>query len=1236
VTDSPFLHVPPEQWIAANALALAIFDRFPVSPGHALVITRRLVPTWFDASPDEQAAVMALVNQVKQHLDATLAPKPDGYNVGFNAGVPAGQTVMHLHVHVIPRYAGDVPDPRGGVRLVIPHKGNYLATPPTPSSTPSLTLSTGVPDSPLWDQLSCRLLGAQQVDVLASFVQDSGLQVIEQRLFGLLRCEARARILVSDYLYISDARALRRLYDWQQLITDDPLYPGELTVRLIETAKLAGSPASFHPKSWRILDAHSSFIAVGSSNLSRPALQSGVEWNLLSTSPTPLAAHEAFARQYERLWEQATLLTDDVVANYATAATAYRQQHFEPQQFELQHSDPSPTVPDPRPWQVAALASLKRIRQQGYDRALVAVATGMGKTWLAALDARQLGQTLGRRPRVLVIAHRAHILAQAESALACILDQAFEHSSPIPATTAWYIGARSDMAGDLVIASVQKLARPEGLRRLAAEQFDYTVIDEVHHAEAPTYRRVLAQLNSRFILGLTATPERADGVDVASIFDDNLAHHATIGDGIAEQSLVPFHYIGVRDTVDFAQIPWRNGRFDPDELEQRVMRSQRMQRLASALQQHPGQRTIFFCCSRRHAVFARDWLRGQGWSSAAVFSGDGSDSQAESLERLRTGGLQTLCVVDMFNEGLDIPDVDRIVMLRPTESKVIFLQQLGRGLRAAEGKTRLLVIDLVGNHRVFAQRMLHLLSLAGHDASWQQLQQWLDGQAPPLPDGCLLDVELEARDLLRQFVPQRSEAGLATYRALRDALGRRPQAAELYAHGSLPRMVSVAAGSWFQFVSAEGDLTPLEHAALQQFADWFRTVETTRLNKSYKLVVLRTLLDHGQLLEPVDVTEFSIRCRRNLQHHPVLRHELLQGPHALNHQQASDAQWVDWWIQWPITRWLDAQHGRRWFQRRGDTFQLTIDCPPELRAPLEAMTEELVAWRLAEYIRSRGIAETREEDQTFVGNVSHSSGRAILFLPTQEQVPQRPVGPTQVILPDGSEWIFKFVKVACNVARPAAQAGDRPNRLSDLLRQWFGAEAGSPGTQFRVRFQQRDGRWHAEPWNAAGTEDVLGEMLAYEATVPRSAQYTTHLPIYDLSIAAGGFSEEELPSVVGWRAVPDRRLVSGMFIAQVVGRSMEPHIPDGSWCLFEPCPAGSRQGRWVLVQLAATDPSDGGRYTIKRYHSTKTVSEDGWQHQAIELQPLNPDYPVISVSESTASDLRILGQFVAIIAAGKP
>jgi superfamily II DNA or RNA helicase len=334
------------------------------------------------------------------------------------------------------------------------------------------------------------------------------------------------------------------------------------------------------------------------------------------------------------------------------------------------------------------------------------VATGLGKTWLAAFDVVAHGKALGRPPRVLVIAHRAEILAQAETTL---------RQAVAPASVSYVAGASCDLSSQLVIASIQKLCRPDSLLALdAAEPFDYCVIDEVHHAEAPSYRRVIARLPRHarsFTLGLTATPERTDGVDVATLFDDILAYQATIGDGIAEGSLVPFRYRGLKDDVDFEQIPWRNGRFDVSLLEAALENSSRMDRLWAEWQAVLASRTLVFCCSRRHAVFARDWLVRRGVAAAAVFSGDGSDPRMASLAAFQEGRLSALCVVDLFNEGIDLPLVDRVVMLRPTESKIVFMQQLGRGLRAATGKTRLEVIDFVGNHRVFASRLVHLLSL---------------------------------------------------------------------------------------------------------------------------------------------------------------------------------------------------------------------------------------------------------------------------------------------------------------------------------------------------------------------------------------------------------------------------------------------------------------------------------------------------------------------------------------------
>ena len=1225
--DSPFLLLPPSAWLCSNDLAFAIFDGFPVSPGHVLVTTRRIVDTWFDASDAEQAALMALVKESKRLLDIQLSPRPDGYNVGFNSGGAAGQTVPHVHIHVIPRYHGDMPDPRGGVRHCIPDKGNYMVSKPAKSGNhQALALATGQPHSPLWKSIGQRVSSAVEIDLLASFIQPSGLDLIQLSIFSALRTGAKIRILVGDYLYITSAEALRRLVGWMSLaaeISDACL----LEVRLAEISKLPSKPASFHPKAWRIVDSSGGLLVVGSSNLSKAALETGIEWNLIGQTTGSEPIDLAIANAFADLWQQATPLDDALVSRYAEHAKEAHRKFIPPESVDL------PTILYlPRPWQIGALESLDQIRADAYRRALVAVATGLGKTWLAAFDVLAVGKVLNRQPRVLVIAHRAEILVQAEATVRTALQSEWDETR-----VTWYLGATSDMSGDLVVASVQKLTRPEGLAALEGQHFDYVIIDEVHHAQAPSYRRVMARLNATFTLGLTATPERTDGVDVAVLFDDVLAWQATVGDGIAEGSLVPFHYLGLKDDVDFEQIPWRNGRFDPTALEEKLENSERMERLWIAWQADPDARTLVFCCSRRHALYTRDWLRRRKVRAAAVFSGSGGDPRSDSLSDFIDGKLQALCVVDLFNEGLDVPDVDRVVMLRPTESKVIFLQQLGRGLRAADHKLRLKVIDFVGNHRVFASRLTHLLSLGNRSATWTDLKKFLNGAAPDLPEGCLLDLEVEAKELMLRLVPNTGSAVVEAYRSMRDELGRRPSPSELFHHGYLPRTLAARFGSWFGFISEQDDLTANERLVFASFASWLAMLEGTNLNKSYKMVVLRVLLDRDALWDGMEVEKLAAACREFLLSHPTLRHDLPPTQQCPDPATAPIQAWAAWWLEWPLSRWMDEQAGRHWFKREGDRFVAAFPCPENLRTDFESMTAELVDYRLAHYAKTRIERAAEFTAGRFVAKVSHSGGKPILRLPTVEELPGRPVGPTSATLPDGSQWVFRFVKIACNVASPV---GSEDNQILTLLRGWFGDNAGVPGSNYQVAFTKSETGWTVEPIAVTTALRVVDanpdtherenrDLPGFVEAPVAKDKFTRLVPIYSLEAAAGLWGPETTSEEIGWAEAAGTSIKPGMFIARVRGHSMEPKIKDGSWNLFRPCPHGSREGRIVLVQFNSMgDPENGGRFTVKKYHSLKSVSEDGWKHESIQLLPLNPDNRPIPIDSREASDMTVIAEFV--------
>ena len=264
---SPFLSIPSERWLCANGVAFAFPDSYPVSPGHSLIVTRRVVPTWFDATREEQLGILDLIDQVKALLDG-LEPRPDGYNVGFNAGAEAGQTVMHLHVHVIPRYQGDMPDPRGGVRHVIPWKGNYKVL-------DSPRLVTGGLEDPFLETIAPLWQRSTRVSIISAFVRQSGLGLLRPFLEGSTKAGgARFRILTGDYLGITQPEALEQLRGWEAL------FEGRVEVRVIETVNLPGASRSFHPKSWIFESPEGDVAFVGSSNVSRSALESGIEWNL--------------------------------------------------------------------------------------------------------------------------------------------------------------------------------------------------------------------------------------------------------------------------------------------------------------------------------------------------------------------------------------------------------------------------------------------------------------------------------------------------------------------------------------------------------------------------------------------------------------------------------------------------------------------------------------------------------------------------------------------------------------------------------------------------------------------------------------------------------------------------------------------------------------------------------------------------------------------------------------------
>ncbi|WP_395838099.1 DEAD/DEAH box helicase family protein [Archangium violaceum] len=1141
------MKIPEAEWVASNALGFAIRDRYPVSPGHTLVIPRRHVATWFEATPEEQRALFELVDEVKRGLDASH--KPDGYNVGINVGEAAGQTVFHLHVHVIPRYRGDMADPRGGVRHVIPGKGNYLATAAKP-------LATGGLEDPFLRHLEPLFAQAMEVAVLAAFVQDSGLEVLRESVEAAMARGARVRILTGDYLAITQATALRRLLDWmnesEARRDEDEARSvsrrGSFEARVVETGALG---CSFHPKSWRFEGPGLAAAFVGSSNVSHAALRTGVEWNLRVERDRDPQAWQQVVEAFESWWTRALRFDSAWVERYAARA---RQEPRLPPSDDAEVELPE-RPRQPHEVQQEALEALARSRLERRQRALVVLATGLGKTLLAALDVEAFQKTRKQRARVLFLAHRAELLAQAA--------ETFRRQFP-ESRFGWFVADQSSLEGDVVFASVQKLSRPEGLTKLReASPFDYVVVDEVHHAAAASYRLILASLKSEFLLGLTATPERADEGDVLGLFDDHLAYRADVGEGIARGLLVPFTYYGLKDDVAYENIPWRNRRFDPEMLAAAVQTEARMQRMWSAWEEHRATRTLVFCCSVSHANYVKDWLQGRGIRVMAVHSAPGSDDRAEALRKLAGGELDAVCSVDLFNEGVDVPSVDRVVMMRPTESPVVFLQQLGRGLRKIEGKPAVTVIDFVGNHRVFLERVRALLALANATERLSLRDFLVDGKDPELPPGCSVQVELEAKDLLAKLLPSGRSEVERVYRELRETWGRRPTAGELYRMDYRPATLRDEHRGWLPFVRSEGDLTPEETRALEAGAKWFDELETTQMTKSFKMVSLEALLEAGALAEGMPLPQLAERSLAILQRSPELLRDLQVKTLGENWRNPKSETFLKYWKDNPVQAWI----GGPWFRVEENRFVPRLPIPESEREAFLNLTRELVDYRLAQY-RARQRMETL--GSAFEAKIIRNARDPIIKLPSRAKRTDLPEGETDVRLPDGSPWRFRMAKEFCNVARPV---GTDRNTLPDLLRRWFGPTVGLPGTASHVRFTPGPDGWSVAPVEA----EVIplpqrGTLVAFPSIRAAAGAAT-------LSVALENAPEAERVSL------PVQTTGEGLFAVRAFGDSMdggERPIRDGDWLVMRYARAagiGAVEGKVALLQVP---DAAGYGYQVKR------------------------------------------------------
>jgi superfamily II DNA or RNA helicase/HKD family nuclease len=789
--------------------------------------------------------------------------------------------------------------------------------------------------SNLYEELLEGLLSARSIHILTSFVMKSGVDVLAPHLKAAAERGAEIQVCTGDYLFVTQPKALERL------ITIHP----NISVRLFKS-----NGKSFHPKAYLfdIPDEHGYFI-VGSSNLSRSALKTGTEWSLSlteSVSPeTYLEALDQFQKTF--LHDQTIPVNKETLEEFQLQYERYHQKHpnlvrtwteTEEQEMTLPKVEPvhepqiivDPTPPyiiTPRPSQQEALELLQNILAEGYDKAMVVMATGLGKTYLAGFFAQNF-------KKIMFIAHREEILKQGK--------QSFQHIMP-DQTYGLYYGTEKQPEADVIFASIYTLGMKRHLEVFSPDDFDLIVVDEFHHAAAQSYQRVIDYFKPKFLLGITATPNRMDGKDVYAICDGNVAYQIHFIEAIQNQWLAPFHYYGVYDDTDYRQITWLGTKYDEEELLAVQLTEEMLEKVYVAWTEHKQTRTISFCSSIRQANTLANYFKTKGVRAVSLNSKTIDISRGDAIQQLNDGQLDIIFTVDLFNEGVDIPSVDTLLFVRPTESLTVFTQQVGRGLRLHNAKSHCVIIDLIGNYRNADVKM----QLFNTEPTKERGRMAV---LPSVPTGCLIDFDIQVIDLLKELQAKkqpRKEKLLNAYFELKREMGRRPTYLELHLQGNVPiQEYKQEFMSYVGFLYWADELSDLEKEAFKEAENWLIEVEKTGMAKSYKMVVLKYMLSKGvdHWLDPVtpeEVAPFFHRYLTEKEYRRRIDFSDKAAKQLWNYNEKKIARLID---TMPMTKWSESSKGKILFEE--NLFSFNISFKELVNEMVYNWTREICKYRL--------------------------------------------------------------------------------------------------------------------------------------------------------------------------------------------------------------------------------------------------------------------------------------------------
>jgi len=1094
---------------------------------------------------------------------------------------------------------------------------------------PELIVNQKKPPKKVLTSIIHELENCNQFFISVAFVTTSGVATIINKLKELENREIKGEILVSQYLNFTQPEALKRLARFNNI-----------NLRIATTGNA-------HAKGYIFKNKDHYNLIVGSSNLTAQALCTNKEWNIKVSALDESGLVEKVLNEFKSDFEKGTQVTEEYILSYEEI---YKSQLILNKRSN-ENLVKSLAVVIPNSMQVEALKNLEKLRTDKKNKALIISATGTGKTYLSAFDAKAFNAK-----KLLFVVHRLTIAKNSLNTFQSVFGQ--------DKTMGLYSGEKRELDCDFVFSTVQTISKFAHLEKFDKNHFDYIIIDETHRSGADSYLRLLNHFEPKFILGMTATPERTDGNDIFKLFDHNIAYEIRLNRAMEEEMLSSFHYYGVTDLII------ENTEVDNKSDFNLLISSERVNRVIEKANFYGSDngitRGLIFCSRKNEANELSTLFNLRGFRTVALTGDSSEEERAKSIEKLESDNLleklDYIFTVDIFNEGIDIPKINQIIMLRPTESAIIFIQQLGRGLRKIEGKGYLTVIDFIGNYE---NNYLIPIALYG-DTSYNKdsLRKLITEGSRMIPGASTINFDEITREKIFQSIDSANMQLFSDlkkdYNLLKFKLGRIPMMMDFIEHGSRDPFLYVNySNSYFNFVrrveqNSDLELAQDELLILELFAKEINNSKRVEESLIIKLLINSDKLNIEEFIKEIfekynySITYDTINsCVFNLNFKFVRKEKEL--------------------IYFEGKYFKLSNTFRKMLQKKLFNDFLIDNLEYSIYTFNNSYKRELFqdGFTLYQKYSRKDVCrilnwEFNEEATVYGYKLSNNSCPIFVNYHKEDGIASSTKFPEKFLNSSQFLWYSKPQRRLSNTTLISIRNQNNIIRLPLFMKKHNGE-----GTDFYYMGNVKpiDSTFEETTIKNDHNKDVPVVKVVLELTTPVESliydyltfeeiknnsvqkgslktmdfeqKLTNPIPLYDFYAAAGTFSEMQSNSDFTLIEGPEKiDPKNDYFACKIIGESMNRVIPNGSICLFKKYSGGSRNGKIVLVEYRDIQDQDfNSAFTVKTYSSEKEVSDESWKHSSIVLRPNSFDnsFKNIIINKEDGPGMRVVGEFIKIL-----